>query len=186
MTAGAIQKIKQEILNRFSGEVIFTAEIECAADELPSTKLGLAVKAAVKARANLAGANLAGANLARANLARANLARANLEDANLVGANLARANLEGPNGEKLTLIGPRPYFQLGPIGSESRQFIAYITDHGLYLRAGCFFGTRDEFLVKLRETHGDNVHAQEYTAALALIDAHASLWTPAQVQDVAA
>ena len=61
MATGAIQKIKQEILNRFSGEVIFTAEIECAADELPSTKLGLAVKAAVKARANLAGAYLAGA-----------------------------------------------------------------------------------------------------------------------------
>ena len=81
MSAGAIQKIKQEILNRFSGEVIFTAEIECAADELPSIKLGLAVKAAVKARANLAGANLAGANLARANLARANLAHANLADA---------------------------------------------------------------------------------------------------------
>ena len=61
MTTKAIQKIKQEILNRFSGEVIFTAEIECAADELPSNKLGLAVKAAVKARANLAGAYLAGA-----------------------------------------------------------------------------------------------------------------------------
>ena len=61
MATGAIQKIKQEILNRFSGEVIFTAEIECAADELPSIKLGLAVKAAAKAHANLAGANLAGA-----------------------------------------------------------------------------------------------------------------------------
>ena len=98
MTAGAIQKIKQEILNRFSGEVIFTAEIECAADELPSIKLGLAVKAAVKARANLAGAylaraNLADAYLAGANLAGANLARANLADANLAGANLAGAYL---------------------------------------------------------------------------------------------
>ena len=81
MSAGAIQKIKQEILNRFSGEVIFTAEIECAADELPSIKLGLAVKAAVKARANLAGANLADADLAGANLARADLAGANLADA---------------------------------------------------------------------------------------------------------
>ena len=74
MSVGAIQKIKQEILNRFSGEVIFTAEIECAADELPSIKMGLAVKAAVKAGANLAEANLAGANLADANLAEAYLA----------------------------------------------------------------------------------------------------------------
>ena len=80
MTAGAIQKIKQEILNRFSGEVIFTAEIECAADELPSIKLGLAVKAAVKARAYLVGAYLADAYLERANLAGANLARAKNAD----------------------------------------------------------------------------------------------------------
>ena len=97
MSAGAIQKIKQEILNRFSGEVIFTAEIECAADELPSIKLGLAVKAAVKARANLADAYLAGANLAGANLADAYLAGANLADADLAGANLARADLAGAN-----------------------------------------------------------------------------------------
>ena len=76
MSAGAIQKIKQEILNRFSGEVIFTAEIECAADELPSIKLGLAVQVAVKAGANLADANLAGAYLAGAYLADAYLADA--------------------------------------------------------------------------------------------------------------
>ena len=105
MTAGAIQKIKQEILNRFSGEVIFTAEIECAADELPSTKLGLAVKAAVKARANLAGANLAGANLARANLARVNFARANLAGVNFAGVNLAGANLAGANLARANLAG---------------------------------------------------------------------------------
>ena len=130
MSVGAIQKIKQEILNRFSGEVIFTAEIECAADELPSIKMGLAVKAAVKAganlaeanlaRANLADANLAGANLARAylagaylagaylagaNLARANLARANLARANLAGANLVGANLEDANLARAYLAG---------------------------------------------------------------------------------
>ena len=68
------------ILNRFTGAAIFSAEIECKPDELPSMKLGLAVKCAVKARADLAGANLAGANLARANLARANLARAKEAD----------------------------------------------------------------------------------------------------------
>ena len=90
-----LTKIKQDILNRFSGEVIFTAEIECAPDALPSIKLGLAVKAAIKARANLAGANLAGAYLADANLAGANLARANLAGAYLARANLARAYLAG-------------------------------------------------------------------------------------------
>ena len=90
------------ILSRSTGAVVFSAEIECKPDELPSTKLGLAVKVAVKSRAylsraDLAGANLAGANLADANLADANLADANLADANLARANLARADLAGAN-----------------------------------------------------------------------------------------
>jgi hypothetical protein len=85
--------MKFDITNRWTGSVIFSAEIECAEDAPVSLKLGLAVKVAVKARANLAGAYLAGANLAGANLAGANLADANLADANLAGANLADANL---------------------------------------------------------------------------------------------
>lgn len=55
--------MKYDILNRFSGVVIFTAEIDCSDDTLPSIKLGLAVKVAVKARANLVGAYLARAYL---------------------------------------------------------------------------------------------------------------------------
>ena len=55
---------KFDVLNRYTGEVQFTAEIDCAADAPPIIKLGLAVKWAVKADANLAGANLARANLA--------------------------------------------------------------------------------------------------------------------------
>ena len=57
-----------EVRNRFSGEIQFTAQIECSAEALPSIKLGLAVKWAVKNRANLSGANLSGAYLSRANL----------------------------------------------------------------------------------------------------------------------
>src|SRR5229473_2803885 len=75
--------IKFDIKNRFSGVVQFTTEIECGEDEPASIKIGLAVKWAIKARANLAGAYLAGANLAGANLA----------DADLAGAYLAHANL---------------------------------------------------------------------------------------------
>lgn len=43
--------IKFDVLNRFTGAVQFTAEIECDADASMSVKLGLAVKWAVKARA---------------------------------------------------------------------------------------------------------------------------------------
>ena len=99
--------------------------------------------------------------------------------ANLRGANLGGANLGGANlGGDLMLVGDRPYFQLGPIGSESRTFEAFITNQGLRLRAGCFFGTRDEFAAKLNQTHGNNIHAREYTAALSLIDARYELWVP--------
>ena len=124
--------------------------------------------------AYLSGAELSGAYLRGANLRGANLRGANLSDAYLSGANLSGANLSG--GEKL--IGDRPVFILGPIGSRCDYFTAYITDKGLRLRAGCFFGTRDEFSKKLDGEHGDNSHGREYRAALALVDVHVSLWTP--------
>ncbi len=60
--------IKFEILNRFSGAVHFTAEIECSENESTSVKLGLAVKLAIKSGANLSRADLYGANLSRADL----------------------------------------------------------------------------------------------------------------------
>jgi len=88
---------KFEVRNRFTNAVQFTAEISVTPDMTYSVKLGLAVKWAVKARANLARANLAGANLADANLAGANLAGAYLAGANLAGANLADAYLAGAN-----------------------------------------------------------------------------------------
>ncbi len=85
--------MKFDIINRFTGAVQFTADIECADDSPTSIKLGLAVRWAIKSDASLAGAYLARANLADANLAGAYLPRANLADANIAGANLARASL---------------------------------------------------------------------------------------------
>ncbi|MBZ9975502.1 pentapeptide repeat-containing protein [Mesorhizobium sp. BR-1-1-10] len=75
--------MKFDIKHRFSGEVIFTAEINCADDASYSLKLGLAVRAAVSAQANLSEANLSWANLSEANLSWANLSEANLSEANL-------------------------------------------------------------------------------------------------------
>ena len=45
--------MKFDILKRVTGEVIFSAEIECDDDTPQRVKLGLAVKVAVKARADL-------------------------------------------------------------------------------------------------------------------------------------
>ena len=100
------------IKNRFTGEVICTAEISVTPDMLPSVKLGLAVRWAAKECKNLAGAYLAGANLAGANLAGANLAGAYLAGAYLAGAYLAGADLAGANladakGSKLAIAKTR-------------------------------------------------------------------------------
>lgn len=121
------------------------------------------LEAAIEARANLRGANLRGADLCEADLCEADLCEANLQGANL------------REGHKL--IGKRPFLSIGPIGSRSGYLQAWITNKGVMIRAGCFFGTQDEFAAKVTETHVDNNHAQEYLAALALIDKHAELWT---------
>ena len=159
--------MKIQITARFTGLVLFEHEAE-------NNTMKLTLEAAISARANLAGANLACANLACAYLARANLAGAYLAGAYLDGANLARANL----ADKSELQGDRPILQIGPIGSRCAYFVAYLTNNGLRLHAGCFFGTRDEFEKKLQDEHDNNDHAKEYRAALAMIDAHAEIWTP--------
>ena len=72
--------IKFDILNRLSGEVQFTAEIECDGKIPRSIKLGLAIKKAIEVKANLYGANLRSADLRSANLSSADLRSANLSD----------------------------------------------------------------------------------------------------------
>ena len=133
---------------------------------------------------NLSGADLSGADLSGANLPGANLSYTNLSGADLSGADLSRADLSGAslvNGEKL--VGARPIFQIGPIGSRWAYFTAYITDKGLRFDAGCQRQiTREVFEQRLGDKHGDNEHAKEYRAALALIDAHAEIWTPGNGQ----
>ena len=132
--------------------------------------------------ADLRGANLRGANLIGADLRGANLRDADLRDANLRGANLRGANLIGADLRGgLKLSGGRPFLQIGPIGSRADTLKAYVTDQGLRISAGCFFGTRDEFADAVEKTHNENMHGIEYRAALALIDAHALHW-PADVE----
>jgi uncharacterized protein YjbI with pentapeptide repeats len=97
--------MKFDIRNRFSGEIQFSAEIECTEDEKTLIKIGLAMKWAIKTGANLTGADLTDAYLTDAYLADAYLARANLARADLAGAYLARANLAGANLTGADLAG---------------------------------------------------------------------------------
>jgi hypothetical protein len=167
--------MKIEIKSRFSLQILFSHECE-------DNSVAITLAAAINAKANLYGAdlrsaNLYGADLRSANLYGADLGGANLGGANLGGANLGGANLGGANlGESGKLTGDRPFFQVGPIGSRQDVLAAFQTEKGVFLRAGCFFGTVEEFKGKLQDEHGDNAHAVEYRAALVLIEAHYTAW----------
>ena len=97
ITAREGKQMQFEIRNRWSGDVQFTAEIDCAADASPSVMVGLAVKWAVAADANLCGGSLRGADLRGASLRWADLRGADLRGANLRGVNFCAADLRGAN-----------------------------------------------------------------------------------------
>ena len=87
--------MKFEIKHRYTGAVLYSAEIDCDPDAPPSWKLRLVVLKAVKAKTNLEGAGLRKADLYGANLSGANLRGADLSSANLCGADLRRADFRG-------------------------------------------------------------------------------------------
>ena len=153
------------IKNRYTGEILFK-------DEVPDTTESVLISRVLLEQAVAANTNLRDADLSYADLRGANLSHANLSDANLRGTNLRDADLS----DGLKLAGTRPMLSIGPIGYESRTIFAWVTDAGLRIQAGCFFGPRDEFVTRLAETHGENEHAKEYTAALVLIDTHFEIW----------
>ena len=184
---------KFDIKHRWTGAVIFTAELSAEYDGASeAVKLGAAIKIAVKGRADLSradlsladlfGANLSGADLSLADLYGADLSRADLFGADLSGAELSRAYLSGANlygadlygaylsgadlfGHKVTGL---PLF-IRPIGSANGTLEAWPTEDGLYFRRGCFFGTPAEFLSAVEKTHGDNEHGRAYRAAVEFI-----------------
>ena len=85
--------MKFDILNKFTDKVIFTCDIECGEDELPSIQLGLAVKCAVENHADLSYADLRYADLRSADLRSSDLHSADLRYADLHSADLRYADL---------------------------------------------------------------------------------------------
>ena len=66
----------------------------------------------------------------------------------------------------------RPVILIGPIGSRDAMLSVYqCEDGGQLIRAGCFLGTRDEFAADVKVEHKKGRYADEYRAALAMIDA---------------
>ena len=190
--------MKHQIKHRYTDAVLFECDVP---EDVQASGMATryALEKAVKDGANLSGADLTGSNLTGSNLYCANLTGSNLTGSNLAGSNLYCSNLTGSNltgsilrgahlrgadlrganlGAEEKLIGDRPVFMVGPIGARCDYLTAYLTDKGIHLRAGCFFGDVDTFRAKLEETHGDSDYAAEYQAALALIEKHAEIWTP--------
>ena len=91
-------KNAHNITDRFTGSVIFTAEIQVADDAPMALRLGAATAVAVAAkadlrRADLREADLRGADLREADLNCADLRHADLSDADLSHADLSDADL---------------------------------------------------------------------------------------------
>jgi hypothetical protein len=98
-----MKMIKFDVLNRFSGAIQFTAEIDCADSEPHSWKLRLAVQWAIKTGADLSDTDLSGADLSDTDLCGADLSGAKLRRAKLSGADLCDTDLSGADlsGAKL-------------------------------------------------------------------------------------
>ena len=126
------------------GEVIFTHEKE-------NNTVKDILQEAVRSGADLYGANLRGANL---------------YGADLYGADLRGADLGEEWGklEKNTDI-----FIAGPLGSRSGYTTFFHTDKGIFVRCGCFRGTLNEFVAKVKYTHNDNEHARNYLAIVEFV-----------------
>ena len=59
------------------------------------------------------------------------------------------------------------YIIHGPIGS--RDAFLTIIKKDNYVATGCFVGTKEEFLVQLEKTHGDNEFAKDYKEIIAFV-----------------
>lgn len=60
------------------------------------------------------------------------------------------------------------YFACDRIGSEDRKTYFFASDEGLFVRAGCFFGTLDAFVAKVKDVHAGTRYEREYLAAAEL------------------
>ncbi len=85
------------IMNRFTGDVNFVAEIECEDSAPLSIKRGMAVKWAIRNKVSIVQADLRNADLRGIDLCGANLRGIDLRNADLRGIDLCGANLRGAN-----------------------------------------------------------------------------------------
>lgn len=167
--------MRYEIRHRLTGCVLFSAEAESLCTcVLAACADGVNLSGADLSDADLRGVNLRGTDLRGAYLRGAYLRGVNLSGTDLRGTDLRGADLSGAilrdDPAVLRATGHAPLLVLGPIGSRDDYLQAWRTDHGIYVRTGCFWGTLDRFRAAVVATHGDNTYARHYLAAIALIE----------------
>lgn len=60
------------------------------------------------------------------------------------------------------------YIAVDRIGSGQRKAYFFKADEGYFVRAGCWFGTFEDFAQRVKEVHGGTRYEKEYLAALDL------------------
>ncbi len=144
--------IKFDVKNRWTGDVQFTAEIDCDKSEATSIKLGLAVMWAIKTGAYMKDANMEGANMAYAYMAYANMEGANMEGAYMRGANMEGAYMRGANMRGANMRGAYmrganmegAYIIHCGSRSDGYRFYAHIREGKIWILAGCrYFNITD-------------------------------------------
>ena len=60
------------------------------------------------------------------------------------------------------------YIAVDRIGSEKRKTYFFAADEGYFVRAGCWFGSFDEFAKRVKKVHAGTKHEKHYLAALEL------------------
>jgi uncharacterized protein YjbI with pentapeptide repeats len=130
---------------------------------------GAKLNRAYLADAYLIGANLTGAVLTGADLSGADLRDANLSDAYLHGAYLHGADLHGANlhGAKIVRVIAR----IDRL--DGYEFIAFETDNGLIIRAGCRTMSPSEYRDHVAREYPNTDKAEETLAILDYIESRA-------------
>ena len=100
-----------------------------------------------------------------------NTVKDTLQEAVRSGADLYGADLRGADlGEEWGKLEKNTdIFIAGPLGSRSGYTTFFHTDKGIFVRCGCFRGTLEEFVAKVKETHNDNEHARNYLAIVEFV-----------------
>ena len=92
---------------------------------------------------------------------------ADLEGADLVGADLVGADLRGADLEDWGKL--QDILITGPLGSRKAYTTCYKTDKGVFVQCGCFRGTLDEFVAKVKQTYDGNNHERDYLALVEFV-----------------